>query len=668
MSFVHPSVLYLALLLVPAFVALKMVGSGRGKRALRRVVAPRLSPDLVVGAGGAAGWIAALLQIIGIALVIGALARPQWGYVREESAAEGRNIIVAIDTSKSMLARDLLPDRFERARLAAQDLVRTLSNDRFGLIAFAGQAFIQAPLTIDHAAIIETLGQMNTNVIPRGGTNIENAVELATKTFEKSEGREHALILFTDGDDLEGDAAGPATAAREAGIMLVTVGVGTPGGDLIPEPVAGGGEQFVRDPDGNAVLTRLESGALSELAARTRGIYVELGTQASTQNAITGALDELERTRTDAKDVRRPIERFQWFLGAAFLCFAFAFLVPLVFAQARTRPNVAAAMIKSPPARAAALMLFGALALAPARAGQPAPNPYESLISGDFAAAMEGYAQAADRAGSRRDAAEPSFGLGAAAYRAGEFDQALVAYGRSLLSASEQRQETAHYNLGNTLYRRGETTREAAAAQPQPGAPPDIRQMEMAARDWQESVAHYGSALELNPDNEDAAYNNALVEEKLEELEQEIQQEKRRQQGQQGQEGQEGEAGEGQEGEGQQQGEGRGDGSGRPGEGQSGDEGDKKGGGAKDFENPSPEGGGDGEEKDDASKGDGKLEAMGSNKGSGSGSETSGDREVNPETGFSKFEARQLLENLADEEFNARPADRAKTNESYKNW
>ncbi|CAN5226398.1 hypothetical protein BH23VER1_BH23VER1_16840 [soil metagenome] len=683
MTFVHPQFLYLAIVLLPLFVTLKVIASSRGRRALHRVVAPRLSNDLVVGAGGAAGWIAAVLQIAGILLVVAALARPQWGHVREESTAEGRNIILALDTSRSMLAPDLAPDRLQRARLAAQDLVRSLPNDRFGVIAFAGQAFIQAPLTIDHAAVIETLTQVDTSLIPRGGTNIENAIALAAETFKKSEGREHALILFTDGDDLEGDAAAAAEAAREEGVMLVAVGVGTTAGELIPEDGIGGTRGFVRDRDGNTVLTRLDRGSLSELALLTRGVYVELGTQASTQLAIVDALDELERTRAGAKDVRRPVERFQWFLGAAFFCFTFAFLTPLVFAKSRLPLAGPATTALRPAARAAALVLASSLLALPAlpaaaRADAPPPtSAYDALVGGDYESAMERYGKDAEDAGTGRAAAEPNFGLGAAAYRAGEFDRALEAYGRVLLSPAESRQETAHYNLGNTLYRRGEATRDAPPAEPDAG--PDLRQLESAARDWHESVNHYGAALDLNPDNEDARFNKQVVEEQLEELEQQIQevQQQQGQQGQQGQEGQEGQDGqagqegqEGQEGEGRQKGQpGQGDGDGNPGDGQAGqDDQDDGEGGKSDFENPSPEkGGGDGDEEE-ADRPGGKLEAMGSREGSGSGTEISPDRVVDPETGFSKFQARQLLEFLADEDLNARPADRAQTNESYKNW
>jgi len=198
-----------------------------------------------------------------IALVFVALAAPQAGYRWEQVTRRGNDIIFAVDTSRSMLTPDVKPDRLTRAKLAIDDFVQRLDGDAVGLIAFAGDAFLQSPLTLDYDAFHESLAALDTHIIPRGGTNIASAIHVAQAALKDRPGSDKILVLVTDGEDLEGSALAAAkAAAQQDGLKIYTVGVGTANGDLIPLPADQGGG-FVKDAAGNPVKSHLDVAATS---------------------------------------------------------------------------------------------------------------------------------------------------------------------------------------------------------------------------------------------------------------------------------------------------------------------------------------------------------------------------------------------------------------------
>ncbi len=216
---------------------------GRQLRAFAEAdLVARLAPDV---APGRRAWRAAL-RIAALALLVVALAGPKWGFHWEEVKREGIDLIVAIDTSRSMLATDVKPDRLERAKLAVMDLVQLLKGDRIGLVPFAGTAFLECPLTLDYAAFERSLRSVQVGLIPRGGTALARAIETSLDGFEAHEGRHEALILITDGEDHEGDVEKAAQAAAEHGVEIFTVGIGTEQGELIP--VSGVGQRLRQGP------------------------------------------------------------------------------------------------------------------------------------------------------------------------------------------------------------------------------------------------------------------------------------------------------------------------------------------------------------------------------------------------------------------------------------
>ena len=174
------------------------------------------------------------LVVAGVACLAVALARPLAGFRWEETKRKGLDVLYAVDTSRSMLAQDVKPDRLTRARMAVEDLLAKMDGDRVGLIAFAGSSFLQCPLTLDYDAFRQSLEALDTRIIPRGGTDIAAAIHEAEAALEGNGNNERILVLLTDGEDLEGSALEAARAAGKNGLKIFTVGIGSPNGELIP--------------------------------------------------------------------------------------------------------------------------------------------------------------------------------------------------------------------------------------------------------------------------------------------------------------------------------------------------------------------------------------------------------------------------------------------------
>src|SRR5882724_200414 len=319
MSFGAPEWLW-GLLLVPLLVALFVRAERLGHRRLQEFVSARLLPQLAGTVNRPRRITRFALQLLGFSLVLVSLAQPRWGYTFQDVKRKGLDLLIAVDTSRSMLSNDVQPNRLERVKLAAQDLINELQGDRAGLIAFAGRAFLQAPLTIDYGAVVESINDLDTNSVPEGGTNISEAIALAGSTFGKSAMGNRALVIFTDGEELSGDAVKSAKAAADAGVRIFTVGVGTPQGSLIPISGEDGGTAFVKDSAGQVVKSKLDEKRLREVAQATGGFYVQLENGPRTMQQIYHeGPAKMQAAEFDVRLSRRPIERCQWPLGATLL-------------------------------------------------------------------------------------------------------------------------------------------------------------------------------------------------------------------------------------------------------------------------------------------------------------------------------------------------------------
>ena len=457
-----------------------------------------------------------------------ALARPQAGFRWEEVKRRGIEVVFAVDTSRSMLTPDVKPDRLTRAKLAVDDFVSHLNGDGVGLIAFAGNAFLQCPITLDYDAFHESLEAVDTTIIPRGGTDIASAIREAQAALQNRPGKDKILILLTDGEDLEGSALATANASAKDGLKICTVGVGTANGDLIPIPAEQGGG-FVKDDSGQFVKSHLGEAGLKSIAEATGGLYAPLGAQGQGLDTIyQQALAPLAKHDLASRRQRVYTERFQWPLTGSL-----ALLLASVLVGTRRRSprknqvpaSVTGTVRPHLMAQPAAAMLGAMLCLPFNQAQASTATAEKAYQKGDFATAQREYAAAAQRDPKKPDL---QFNVGTAAYKAGQFPQAAEAFQRSLdgiPSADPKRlagQEDAYYDLGNTLYRSGQKTEPSNAQQ--------------TIQTWEQAVKTYGAALQLRPNDTDAKYNRDLVQRKLDQLKkQQEQQQKQQQQSQQNQ-------------------------------------------------------------------------------------------------------------------------------------
>ncbi|MFT5388195.1 MAG: Ca-activated chloride channel family protein [Lysobacterales bacterium] len=248
-----------------------------------------------------------------------ALARPQWGFEWREIKREGLDILFVIDTSKSMLTQDVKPNRLERTKFAVKDVIKKLKGDRVGLLAFSGDAFMMCPLTNDYGGFLLTLNELNVNVVPRGGTDLERAIEVALEGYGDVLSKHKAIVIITDGDNLEGSPLAQAKLAKQKGIKIYTIGVGTAEGELIKISDAGS-TNYLKDAQGNVIKSRLNESLLKDIALETEGIYIRSsGFDFGLDVLYEKELSKLEKRQIESKMERQFYDRFQFPLALALL-------------------------------------------------------------------------------------------------------------------------------------------------------------------------------------------------------------------------------------------------------------------------------------------------------------------------------------------------------------
>ncbi|MHB8155284.1 MAG: VWA domain-containing protein [Candidatus Omnitrophota bacterium] len=254
----------------------------------------------------------AILLILGLLFCFFALLRPQWGFKWQELKRKGLDIIIALDTSKSMLANDIKPSRLERAKLAIGDFTQNLKGDRIGLITFAGSAFLGCPLTIDYGGFLLSLENIDVSNIPRGGTSISSAIKEAMRSYPAGEGKYKVLIIITDGEDHEGDPLRLAEEAKKEGIIICSIGIGTKEGELVFLKQEDGRKEFLRDNEGNAVKTRLNEEVLQKIALVCGGTYIRsTNIDFGLDLLYQGRLSKMEKREFEGKMDKLYAERFQ---------------------------------------------------------------------------------------------------------------------------------------------------------------------------------------------------------------------------------------------------------------------------------------------------------------------------------------------------------------------
>jgi Ca-activated chloride channel family protein len=520
MNFAHPAYLLAGMLACGALLLVWRRYDARQRVALETLLAPHLRAQLTASVSMARRISQRVLFGAAIALLFIALAAPQGGFRWEQTTRRGNDIMFAVDTSRSMLTPDVKPTRLARAKMAIEDFVGHLDGDAVGLVAFAGTAFLQTPMTLDYGAFHESLSALDTHIIPVGGTNISSAIRETAAALRNRPGSDKILILVTDGEDLQGDALGTAkAAAKQDGLKIFTVGVGTANGDLIPLPPEQGGG-FLKDADGQLVKSHLDESGLRALAAATGGSYAPLGnTNQGLEKIYQEALAPLAKHELQARAQRVYTQLYQWPLTASLALL----LCSLILG---TRRRVSKASMDAPAPSlgklvlpTAAVLIF-AVGLLPFGYAQASPaSAIKSYDSGKFADAEHEYSKAV-----QNSPHQPllQFDAGAAAYKAGDYPQATQSFQASLnaeKSGSSRRlaeQEDAYYNLGNSLYREGQKSQQSS--------------VEETLATWGRAVKAYDAALQLRTDDADSKFNRDLVRHKIDALKKQQQQPQKPQQ------------------------------------------------------------------------------------------------------------------------------------------
>lgn len=268
-----------------------------------------------------------LVLCMALAFLALALVNPKIGTKLETVKREGVDIVFAIDVSKSMLAEDIAPNRLEKAKQLVTQIINNLASDRVGIIAYAGKAFPQLPITTDYASAKMFLQSMNTDMLSSQGTAINEAINLA-KTYYDDSQTNKVLIIISDGEDHSNIAAKVAEEAGREGIRIFTIGVGTTKGDRIPEKRNGIVLNYKKDSNGETVITRLDEQTLKTIAKEAKGTYINGNNTGKVVEEIRDILDKMDKTEFEAKQFADFKSQFQWFLGAAiFLLFIDIFLL-----------------------------------------------------------------------------------------------------------------------------------------------------------------------------------------------------------------------------------------------------------------------------------------------------------------------------------------------------
>ncbi len=523
MVFAEPQWLF-ALLALPLVAALEAWAHGRDHARVARLVARPLWSRVLERRSPRWRPLRLGLILLGAAGLVLALARPQWGIVREKVEREGVDVVLALDTSGSMATEDVPPNRFFLARAALSSLVARLEGDRFGLLAFEGEAYPLVPLTLDADAVGLFLETVEPGIVPAPGTSLGVGLARGLSMFVDKERHNRVMVLVSDGEDLEGEVDEAVRKAKEAGVVVHTVGVGTEAGQPVPDfDKEGKAIGFKKDEQGSVVVSRLNIATLEAIARGTGGRSFRITPADTSLAALAAAIEGLEQKTLAREFSYRRKERFQVPLAVGLGALAAALLMPLPRLRSARRGG---------PVRLAAALVLSLLLAAPALAQTPppsgaadAPSPAptaapparkpgvldEVLLRprrlaaegrsdyerGNHPAALQSFEQAATL---RPADAAARYNVADGLYKNGKFPEAATLYRSLGEDARSPLAAPARYNLGNTLFQQ---------------------------KDYKGAVQAYRDALRVAPDDADTLRN---LETALRALKQQEEQQKKQQQ------------------------------------------------------------------------------------------------------------------------------------------
>lgn len=324
--FANSTYLYL-LILIPVLYIMFRVARYFYKKRITRFGDPEILNKLMPDISFSRPVIKQILFLLALTFLILAIARPQFGTKLQEVKRKGIEIIIALDVSNSMLAEDIKPNRLEKAKQAISKLTERLVNDRIGLIVFGGEAYVQIPITNDYASAKMFLSSITPGIIPVQGTAIGAAIKLAVNSFTEEEGMSRALIIITDGESHDDDAAGMASQAREKGIRVYTIGVGLPKGGPIPISSKSGQKVFLKNKDGQVVVSKLDESMLEKIAANGGGKYIRANNTRLGLNVLFDDIGNMQKKEIKAKVYAEYNDMYQYPLGAALFLIIIEFAI-----------------------------------------------------------------------------------------------------------------------------------------------------------------------------------------------------------------------------------------------------------------------------------------------------------------------------------------------------
>ncbi len=450
------------------------------------------------------------------AAVIIALARPCGDAGTRTEKSLGRNVLIALDLSRSMRVRDVKPDRLAQAKLVIYELLDAMPNERIGLLGFAGDAYPYAPLTIDRAAVRETVEQIDESWVPLGGSNMAAAVQRATDILKKTGQKNNALVILSDGEENAGKLNEMIYEARQSGVFILAIGVGTEDGDYVPNSDFKGNRMV--DRDAKPVVSRLHADVMRKLATETKGRYAVAGSGADIPAMVKTAIKDLDAFELNGRERVVSIEFYQWLLLPAIL-----FLMISIVAGTRWRGVRAA-------------MAFATLSLTPitARADEVSAAK-QALDQKQYPAARDAYQKLAEHSRLKDRRTRYRLGEATAAYRNADFNNARSAYSQALLSENPKVLEAAHLGMGSSLFQLGWQDLTGSAYPEDSSQLKDFSQFDQSVRkrlaeslkpqdndaaespvaksitsvitNWTDAVRHNDSALAIDPHNRTAISN-----------------------------------------------------------------------------------------------------------------------------------------------------------------
>ncbi len=499
LRFAHPEYLWFLLIVPLGIVALFILNRWQQKRH-ELFISSTVVPQLIPNASNAKRYLKQYLLLLATAFLIITVANPLVGTRLEEVKREGIDLFVVLDVSLSMKAEDIKPSRLEKAKRDVSTLLKKLSGDRVGLVVFAGDAFVQFPLTSDYSAAELFISAVDVDAVPIPGTYIGNAIEVALKSFIQDSPTQKAIVIVSDGEDTEGDVFGPIEAAKKAGVRIFTVGMGTIEGGPIPLYDAQGYRaDYKRDRNGNIVITKLAETTLRQIAEMSGGTYVRATSAGNEIENIYNELNALQKVEFGTKQISGFESRYQYPLAIALLLL----LTELLLSERKGR--LFSYLKKYLPAITITLILFPFLTYS---------QTVRSIIKDGNKAYDEKRYIDAEVAYKKALEKNPNsnvaqYNLGNTHYKQQRYNEALQHYVKAEQNfSSDEDRAAAWYNIGNTLYQ---------------------------GQQYTEAVKAYKKALRYKPGDTDALYNLHMALEKIKQQNQQQKQQHKQQQKQQDQ-------------------------------------------------------------------------------------------------------------------------------------